>query len=46
MLPTLVYAVIHTQCSLTFWTAAFPGLAHDLPEVGISRGEVDSGAKS
>ncbi|PPQ64602.1 hypothetical protein CVT26_002000 [Gymnopilus dilepis] len=37
---------ILAQCSLTFWTAAFPGLAHDLPEVRVSRIEVDAGTKS
>ncbi|KAJ7865661.1 autophagy-related protein 22-like protein [Mycena olivaceomarginata] len=32
-------------CSLTFWTAAFPGLARDLPEVKESLTEVKSGEK-
>ncbi|KAF8905077.1 autophagy-related protein 22-like protein [Gymnopilus junonius] len=41
-----IVGLITYQCSLTFWTAAFPGLAYDLPEVGTSRHEVDSGAKS
>ncbi|KAF8239646.1 hypothetical protein L208DRAFT_1236436 [Tricholoma matsutake] len=33
-------------CALTFWTAAFPGLARDLPEVKVSLSEVTSGRKS
>ncbi|KAJ7745671.1 MFS general substrate transporter [Mycena metata] len=32
--------------SLTFWTAAFPGLARDLPEVKASVAEVKSGQKT
>ncbi|KAG6915764.1 hypothetical protein DXG01_009969 [Tephrocybe rancida] len=34
------------QCALTFWTAAFPGLARDLPEVQESLTEVTQGQKS
>lgn len=28
-----ILGLISYQCALTFWTAAFPGLARDLPEV-------------
>jgi hypothetical protein len=38
-------AVITYQCALTFWTAAFPGLARDLPEVKASAQEVVEGKK-
>ncbi|KAF9526404.1 MFS general substrate transporter [Crepidotus variabilis] len=41
-----ILGLITYQCSLTFWTAAFPGLAHDLPEVKQSQSEVDAGTKS
>ncbi|KAG5647014.1 hypothetical protein DXG03_001739 [Asterophora parasitica] len=34
------------QCSLTFWTAAFPGLSRDLPEVQESLADVNAGKKS
>ncbi|KAI0303673.1 MFS general substrate transporter [Multifurca ochricompacta] len=33
------------QCALTFWTAAFPGLARNLPEVRTSAEEVKEGLK-
>lgn len=33
------------QCALTFWTAAFPGLARDLPEVRESATAVTQGDK-
>ena len=33
------------KCALTFWTAAFPGLARDLPEVKESLAEVKDGKK-
>lgn len=33
------------KCSLTFWTAAFPGLARDLPEVQESLKDVKCGKK-
>lgn len=32
--------------ALTFWTAAFPGLARDLPEVKQSAEEVSEGHKT
>ncbi|KAK7682639.1 hypothetical protein QCA50_014439 [Cerrena zonata] len=35
-----VLGLIAYQCALTFWTAAFPGLARDLPEVKESYKEV------
>ncbi|CAA7266871.1 unnamed protein product [Cyclocybe aegerita] len=41
-----ILGLITYQCSLTFWTAAFPGLAYDLPEVEESRKEFASGKKS
>jgi len=41
-----ILGLIAYQCSLTFWTAAFPGLARDLPEVKHSSMEVASGEKS
>ncbi|KAJ7707361.1 autophagy-related protein 22-like protein [Mycena rosella] len=40
-----ILGLITYQCSLTFWTAAFPGLARDLPEVKESLAEVKSGQK-
>ncbi|KAJ7649889.1 MFS general substrate transporter [Roridomyces roridus] len=41
-----ILGLIAYQCALTFWTAAFPGLARDLPEVKESLEEVKSGRKS
>ncbi|KAJ7018829.1 MFS general substrate transporter [Mycena alexandri] len=41
-----ILGLITYQCSLTFWTAAFPGLARDLPEVKASVAEVKSGQKT
>ncbi|KAF7312596.1 Autophagy-related protein [Mycena indigotica] len=41
-----ILGLITYQCSLTFWTAAFPGLARDLPEVQQSLQNVKSGQKS
>ncbi|KAK0204936.1 autophagy-related protein 22-like protein [Desarmillaria ectypa] len=41
-----VLGLITYQCSLTFWTAAFPGLAQDLPEVKGSLTELNDGHKS
>ncbi|KAJ6512840.1 MFS general substrate transporter [Mycena sanguinolenta] len=41
-----ILGLITYQCSLTFWTAAFPGLARDLPEVQESLAEVKSGQKT
>ncbi|KAJ7168533.1 MFS general substrate transporter [Mycena filopes] len=41
-----ILGLITYQCSLTFWTAAFPGLARDLPEVKASLAEVKSGQKT
>ncbi|KAJ7364434.1 autophagy-related protein 22-like protein [Mycena albidolilacea] len=41
-----ILGLITYQCSLTFWTAAFPGLARDLPEVKESLTEVKSGEKT
>ncbi|KAL4249693.1 Autophagy-related protein [Abortiporus biennis] len=38
--------LIAYQCALTFWTAAFPGLARDLPEVQESLSDVASDTKS
>ncbi|KAJ6561993.1 autophagy-related protein 22-like protein [Mycena capillaripes] len=40
-----ILGLITYQCALTFWTAAFPGLARDLPEVKQSLAEVKSGDK-
>ncbi|KAI1796957.1 MFS general substrate transporter [Ganoderma leucocontextum] len=34
------------RCALTFWTAAFPGLARDLPNVQESAAQAESGEKS
>ncbi|KAK4688267.1 hypothetical protein P7C73_g1840, partial [Tremellales sp. Uapishka_1] len=41
-----ILGLISYQCALTFWTAAFPGLARDLPHIKeseekLSRGETD-----
>ncbi|KAF7336879.1 Autophagy-related protein [Mycena venus] len=41
-----ILGLITYQCSLTFWTAAFPGLARDLPEVKASLTEVKAGQKT
>ncbi|KAF9267955.1 MFS general substrate transporter [Marasmius fiardii PR-910] len=41
-----ILGLITYQCSLTFWTAAFPGLARDLPKVKDSLREVKDGNKS
>jgi len=41
-----ILGLITYQCSLTFWTAAFPGLARDLPEVKESLNEVKVGQKT
>ncbi|KAF9475099.1 MFS general substrate transporter [Pholiota conissans] len=41
-----ILGLITYQCSLTFWTAAFPGLAHNLPEVITSREEAENGSKT
>ncbi|TBU38548.1 MFS general substrate transporter [Dichomitus squalens] len=41
-----ILGLITYQCALTFWTAAFPGLARDLPIVQESAAQVDSGKKS
>jgi len=41
-----VLGMISYQCSLTFWTAAFPGLVRNLPEVQRSADEVKKGLKS
>ncbi|KAJ7238591.1 autophagy-related protein 22-like protein [Mycena haematopus] len=41
-----ILGLITYQCALTFWTAAFPGLARDLPEVQESLTEVKSGQKT
>ena len=38
--------MITYQCSLTFWTAAFPGLARDLPEVQESAENAKDGQKT
>ncbi|KAF5372739.1 hypothetical protein D9615_010120 [Tricholomella constricta] len=38
--------LIAYQCSLTFWTAAFPGLARDLPDVQESLATLNAGQKS
>ncbi|KAF7773380.1 hypothetical protein Agabi119p4_5547 [Agaricus bisporus var. burnettii] len=40
-----ILGLITYQLTLTFWTAAFPGLARDLPEVQESSKEVLAGAK-
>ena len=41
-----ILGLIGYQCALTFWTAAFPGLARDLPEIKesghmLARGETE-----
>ena len=36
---------LNVQCALTFWTAAFPGLARDLANVQESAARVESGDK-
>jgi hypothetical protein len=41
-----ILGLIGYQGSLTFWTAAFPGLARDLPEIQeseekLARGEIE-----
>ncbi|KIM40550.1 hypothetical protein M413DRAFT_73122 [Hebeloma cylindrosporum] len=41
-----VLGLLSYQCSLTFWTAAFPGLAHDLLEVQACENKVQNGDKS
>ncbi|KAL1707875.1 autophagy-related protein 22-like protein [Schizophyllum commune] len=41
-----VLGLITYQCVLTFWTAAFPGLARDLPEVKQSLADVKGGDKT
>ncbi|KAJ3778082.1 MFS general substrate transporter [Lentinula raphanica] len=41
-----IMGLITYQCTLTFWTAAFPGLVRDLPEVKESLAQVKHGAKS
>ncbi|KAI0648981.1 autophagy-related protein 22-like protein [Trametes meyenii] len=41
-----ILGLITYQCALTFWTAAFPGLARDLPEVQDSAEKLLSGEKS
>jgi len=41
-----VLGLISYQCSLTFWTAAFPGLARNVPKVVESAEGVDSGTKT
>lgn len=43
--PVPLYHSDSSQCSLTFWTAAFPGLACNLLEVQTSISEVESGDK-
>ncbi|SJL19042.1 related to autophagy protein (Atg22) [Armillaria ostoyae] len=40
-----ILGLITYQCALTFWTAAFPGLARDLPEVKGSLTELNDGHK-
>ncbi|TFK93709.1 MFS general substrate transporter [Polyporus arcularius HHB13444] len=41
-----ILGLITYQCALTFWTAAFPGLARDLAEVQDSETEVAAGDKT
>ncbi|KAF8150707.1 MFS general substrate transporter [Crassisporium funariophilum] len=41
-----ILGLITYQCSLTFWTAAFPGLVRDLPEVVYSKNQFENGQKS
>ncbi|KAI0671865.1 autophagy-related protein 22-like protein [Trametes maxima] len=38
--------LMFVQCALTFWTAAFPGLARDLPEVQDSTEKLIAGEKT
>ncbi|CAL1717105.1 unnamed protein product [Somion occarium] len=40
-----ILGLIAYQCALTFWTAAFPGLARDLPEIKQSFADVVDGKK-
>jgi hypothetical protein len=40
-----VLGLISSQGALTFWTAAFPGLARNLPEVQESAEEAKRGLK-
>ncbi|GBE87895.1 MFS general substrate transporter [Sparassis crispa] len=40
-----ILGLITYQCALTFWTAAFPGLARDLPEVKESALHAAEGTK-
>ncbi|KZP31763.1 MFS general substrate transporter [Athelia psychrophila] len=41
-----ILGLITYQCALTFWTAAFPGLARNLPEVKESARELTDGSKT
>ncbi|OBZ72524.1 Autophagy-related protein 22 [Grifola frondosa] len=41
-----ILGLITYQCALTFWTAAFPGLARGLPEVKLSTSQVMGGTKT
>ncbi|OSX57723.1 hypothetical protein POSPLADRAFT_1155849 [Postia placenta MAD-698-R-SB12] len=41
-----ILGLITYQCALTFWTAAFPGLARDLPEIQQSEDDVAAGTKT
>ncbi|EIW57691.1 MFS general substrate transporter, partial [Trametes versicolor FP-101664 SS1] len=41
-----ILGLITYQCALTFWTAAFPGLARDLPNVRESAEKFAAGEKS
>ncbi|KAI0733564.1 MFS general substrate transporter [Fomitopsis betulina] len=41
-----ILGLIAYQCALTFWTAAFPGLVRDLPEVKKSVEEASDGRKA
>ncbi|KAI0775082.1 MFS general substrate transporter [Trametes elegans] len=41
-----ILGLITYQCALTFWTAAFPGLARDLPKVQESAAQTVSGEKT
>ncbi|KAF9068955.1 MFS general substrate transporter [Rhodocollybia butyracea] len=40
-----ILGLIAYQCTISFWTAAFPGLVSDLPEVKDSLAEVKDGKK-
>ncbi|KAJ3720826.1 MFS general substrate transporter [Lentinula guzmanii] len=42
-IPLYIMGLITYQCTLTFWTAAFPGLVRDLPEVKESLTQVKHG---